>query len=37
MDIAQLLKDWLESEKVEVDPSLLAYILLCKTHTFFLV
>ncbi|KAG2202901.1 hypothetical protein INT47_008933, partial [Mucor saturninus] len=31
MDIAQLLKDWFESEKAEVDPSLLAYVLLYST------
>lgn len=34
MDIAQLLKDWFASEKTEVDPSLLAYVLLCKKFFF---
>lgn len=30
MDISQLLKDWFASDKTEVEPSLLAYVLLCK-------
>lgn len=44
MDISQKLTEWLTSEKSEVEPSLLAYVLLCKdigclglcqsTHTF---
>ena len=29
MDISQLLEDWLTSEKTDVEPSLLAYVLLC--------
>lgn len=37
MDIAQLLKDWFQSEKTEVDPSLLAYVLLCKIYIFFIL
>ncbi|KAI9357881.1 Dos2-interacting transcription regulator of RNA-Pol-II-domain-containing protein [Pilaira anomala] len=31
MDIIQLLRDWFQSEKTEVDPSLLAYVLLYST------
>ncbi|KAG2233436.1 hypothetical protein INT48_008842 [Thamnidium elegans] len=31
MDITQLLKDWFKSDKTEVDPSLLAYVLLYST------
>lgn len=30
MDISQLLNDWFTSDKTEVEPSLLAYVLLCK-------
>lgn len=37
MDITQLLKDWFKSDKTEVDPSLLAYVLLCKKKKYFLL
>lgn len=35
MDISQKLTDWLTSEKSEVEPSLLAYVLLCKNYCTF--
>lgn len=37
MDITQLLKNWFKSDKTEVDPSLLAYVLLCKERKTFLL